>query len=212
MAGPITNPAPSQPSAPQDLQGSGQPQTASASRLLTLPRRSDERFWSWFNDYVKAVIAIAILGSQITFTLVVSDIADPASIGNASSLFHKETVRLLISISWLLFICTLGVGVITSLLFAADPRDPSDFYFAHLLTKSITFLLNFLPVGAFLLLSLATTAYVPIVGWIGVALLSLFAGSVFYLWLSGRPRRWLLQRPSVPTRIAVPPIVVEQAT
>lgn len=137
--------------------------------------------WSWFSDYLKSVVAIAVLGGQITFTVIVSDIADPR-IFNAASVFDKETVRLIIALSWLFFTCTLGLAVITKLLFSGDYRRAFAPNLDGPFGWTVTFLLNFLPIGAFLLLSLATSAYVPVVGWVGTGLISLFTLAVVYFW------------------------------
>lgn len=154
-------------------------------------RDGSDHYWSWFDDYLKAIIGIAVLGGQITFTLIVSDIADPMKLNPSSpdngtrTVFYRETVRLFIAISWLFFTFTLGFGVLTHLLFTGDrrgslaPRLGGVFYWV------MTFLLNFLPIGAFLLLSLAIAAYVPVVGWIGVAFTSLLALSVLFFWQFG---------------------------
>jgi len=156
------------------------PQTSPVHNQLVAQQESHRDYWSWFDNYLKAIIGIAILGGQITFTLIVSDIADPETLNNGTAaVFKKETVRLLIAISWLFFTCTLGVAVIISLLFNGDSR------FAGVFGWVVTFLLNFLPVGAFLLLSLATAAYVPIVGWIGTGFVAIFAFSVLYFWIFG---------------------------
>jgi hypothetical protein len=97
-----------------------------------------QRYWAWFDNYLKVIIGVAVLGAQITFTLIVTDIADPASLGNATPAFDKETTRLIIAISWLFFTCTLGVAVITSLLFVGDHRGRSaphfDFDFGWIVT------------------------------------------------------------------------------
>jgi hypothetical protein len=142
-------------------------------------------YWLWFDNYLKAVIGIAVLGSQITFTLIVSDIADPQSLDNGThAVFKVETVRLLIALSCLFFTCTLGVAVIISLLFTGDSR------FGGVWRSVVTLLLNFLPITAFTLLSLATVAYVPIVGWIGTGCIALFALTVSYFWIFGSGRAY----------------------
>lgn len=47
---------------------------------------------------------------------------------------------------------------------------------------SLTFLLNGFPVAAYLLLALAIAADVPVVGWFGVTVISLFGIAVLFLW------------------------------
>ncbi|KAL2125868.1 hypothetical protein VTI74DRAFT_2429 [Chaetomium olivicolor] len=148
------------------------------------PQQLVDRYSVWLKAYLAAVIGIAVFGGQITFTLIVGQLADPAP----SSVFGPSAVRHLIAASWLLFTATLGVGVLTSLLFTDDadhygtgkPRG-LDGAFGWL----ISFLLNFLPIGAFLLLGLATAAYAPVVGWIGVAGIAGFGLVVARYWLFG---------------------------
>jgi hypothetical protein len=82
---------------------------------------------------------------------------------------------------------TLGLAVVAKILFASSPPAPD-----CALTERpaafgrpyavLTFLLNGFPVAAFLLLALATAAYVPVVGWFGVAVISLFGIFVLFLW------------------------------
>ena len=152
----------------------------------------EKRFWSWFDDYLKAIIGIAVLGGQITFTLIVSDIADPATLKltsnteeNSHTTFQKETVRLFIALSWLFFTLTLGLDVLTNLLFSGDRRGALAPRVNSFFLNVVTFFLNCLPIAAFLLLSLAAAAYVPVVGWIGVGFISVFALLVLWFWLYG---------------------------
>lgn len=140
-----------------------------------------DSFKAWFQAYLAFVIGIAVLGGQITFTLIVSQLADPPP----QSVFSMGAVRHLIAAAWLLFTGTLGVGVITSLLFTDDRRSTRTPGISGLSGFVITFLLNFLPLGAFLLLALAAAAYTPVVGWIGVGGISLFGLLVLYYWIFG---------------------------
>ncbi|KAK1758026.1 hypothetical protein QBC47DRAFT_357926 [Echria macrotheca] len=157
----------------------------------THPSQTATSFLAWFSEYLNAIIGIAALGGQITFTVIVSDIADPSILGNNAPddaprtvLFDKERVRLLIALSWLFFTTTLGLAVVAKILFANSPPPDSAegrVAFGRMYT-ALTFLLNGIPVAAFLLLALATVAYVPVVGWIGVAVISLFGLFVGFLW------------------------------
>jgi len=147
-------------------------------------------FWSWFERYLAAIFGIAVLGGQITFTLIVSDIADPATLFNdREPAFSKEEVRFLIAISWLFFTCTLAVAVMVALLFdggsSTSSRDSWAYRirnFQRLFGIVVTFFLNFFLIGAFLMLCLATSAYVPIVGWLGTGFVGLFGLVVFCFW------------------------------
>ncbi len=159
-------------------------------------------FWSWFNEYLNAIIGIAALGGQITFTVIVSDIADPSTLGSSSSspgpdeptpsnstavLFPKEKVRFFIALSWLFFTATLGLAVVAKVLFTTSPQPGSinagrSAVLVSKIYSGLTLLLNMLPIAAFLLLALAAAAYVPVVGWVGVALIGFFAVLVLVLW------------------------------
>ena len=45
---------------------------------MPLTRQELDRYWDWFRAYLATVTAIAVLGGQITFSLIVSQLADPA--------------------------------------------------------------------------------------------------------------------------------------
>jgi hypothetical protein len=153
---------------------------------------SEAAFRNWFDGYLNTIITTAALGGQITFAVIVTDIIDPASLQGHDTTakppkgFSKETVRLLIALSWFFFAAALGLAITSKLVYcspllvgAADLKlRPSPFIHAIL-----TLVLNVLSVGAFFLLSLAITAYVPAVGWMGVTLLSLYFVAVLWLWL-----------------------------
>ncbi len=155
-----------------------------------------EHVWAWVDGYLKGIIGISVFGGQITFTVLVSEIADPADVvrpvrANAdpafTPTFPRETVRTFIGISWLLFIISLGISVFLKMILS--DRNDRDRLVRNLSTQGfhrlysvITFVLNTLSVAPFLFLSLATTAYLPVVGWIGTAFVSLFAVVVCITW------------------------------
>jgi hypothetical protein len=158
-------------------------------------RDTAERVLNWLDGYLKAVIAISVFGGQITFTVIVSEIADPAAPSPTSTdaqtnrLFGMETVRMFVALSWLFFMVELGIAALVKILLMDETmKSAARTYFAHrkrnflYIYSGITFLLNGLPLVAFLFLALAVAAYVPVVGWIGVGLISLFALVVFVLW------------------------------
>lgn len=146
---------------------------------------SVDRYALWLNTYLSTIITVAIFGGQITFTLVVGQLAEPLP----SSIFSLNTIRYLIAAAWLLFTATLGGGIITSLLFTdiADHHGAGDHQpqFSGWFGLVVSFLLNFSPIGAFLLLGLATVGYAPVVGWFGVAGVGGFAVLVGKYWLFG---------------------------
>lgn len=148
-------------------------------------------FWSWFNEYLNAIIGIAVLGGQITFTVIVSDIADPSTLGDppfdaqVSVLFSKEKVRFFVALSWLFFTASLGLAVVAKVLFANGPLSGTGRLGSRAFNTIygvLTLLLNALPIAAFLLLALAIAAYVPAVGWVGVTIIAIFGLFVLLLW------------------------------
>lgn len=143
-----------------------------------------DRYALWLKTYLSTIITVAIFGGQITFTLVVGQLAEPLP----SSIFSLNTIRYLIAAAWLLFTATLGGGIITSLLFTdiADHHGTGNVpRFSGVFGLAISFLLNFSPIGAFLLLGLATVGYAPVVGWFGVAGVAVFAVLVGKYWFFG---------------------------
>jgi hypothetical protein len=154
-----------------------------------------ERVFNWLDGYLKALIAISVFGGQITFTVIVSEIADPAALSSTStdaktnSFFGMETVRMFVALSWLFFMVELGIAALVKILLMDENMKVLTRTYAARRKKSflyiysgLTFLLNGLPLVAFLFLALAVAAYVPVVGWIGVGLISLFTIAVFLLW------------------------------
>lgn len=161
------------------------PPTAFTEQLPT-----EASFWAWFNKYLATIFGIAVLGGQITFTLIVSDIADPVTLfDDREPAFSKEEVRLLIAISWLFFTSALAGAAFVGVLFNGSSARNSWEYrirnFQKLFGTVLTFLLNSFLLGAFLMLCLATAAYVPIVGWLGIGLIGVFGLAVFCFWSIG---------------------------
>ncbi|KAK3390354.1 hypothetical protein B0H63DRAFT_465330 [Podospora didyma] len=172
-------------------------QTVVSPPAAQAPAGGDPAFWGWLNEYLNAILGIAVLGGQITFTVIVSDIADPSTLGlndpssfpTSSPIFSKEKVRFLIALSWLFFTSTLGLGVLTKVLVASGPLSTSSGPVSAsgrraftAVYGTLTLLLNALPIGAFLLLALAVVAYSPVVGWIAVGLIGIFGLFVLFLW------------------------------
>jgi hypothetical protein len=146
----------------------------------------------WWDRYLGVIILIATFGAQITFAVILTEIADPATLHalNGHSPFDRETVRLFTAISWLLFMLTLGAAILSKSLVSdarimryvqaefvrGDKRYP-------LIGCAMSFLLDFLPLVALLFLALAVVAYVPVIGYIGVGCLCVYMSTVFIIWL-----------------------------
>ena len=143
-------------------------------------------FWGWFDGYLTAMIGVSVFGGQITFTVILSDIPDPEDIMVSPS-FQRQTVRTFLAISWVLFAFTLALSLLVKMLMSDHLtrgwiEDKIGVRMMHHMTALTIILLEELPVVAFLFLALSVTAYVPIVGWIGVGSISLFAAFLAVLW------------------------------
>ncbi|KAL2262883.1 hypothetical protein VTK26DRAFT_9147 [Humicola hyalothermophila] len=159
-----------------------EPPAANESRRYYEPSlRSTYAFLSYYQEYLKAVIGIAVLGGQITFTVIVSDISEPKT-----TVFARETVRLLIAISWLCFTVALGLGVFALLDSSYRGNNigplPLSNRFRYVWAHGVIAALNRLPMAAFFLLALAVAAYVPVVGWIAVASISFYIIAPHLYW------------------------------
>lgn len=147
----------------------------------------------WWDSYLNIILLTSLFGGQITFTIIVNDIVDPATLHpigvnfQTRPTFGKEMVRLFVSISWLLFMLALGTSLIAKSQLS-DPgvrdallaRGPERLKTIH---SVLTFILNGLPLAAIALLALVVTAYVPCVGWVCVGFLALFAFGILVLWV-----------------------------
>ena len=61
------------------------------------------------NGYIKAIFAVGLFGGQISFSVLVTDIADPSELPSSyRSSFSKETGRLFLALSWTCFSFALG--------------------------------------------------------------------------------------------------------
>ncbi|EHK25532.1 uncharacterized protein TRIVIDRAFT_62208 [Trichoderma virens Gv29-8] len=98
--------------------------------------------------------AISTLGSSVTFALIVSQLQDPTEVSKAHH-FDLSTVRIFISISWLLFTITLVLSIFLGVLDAHGRL--SDDSIRKYLALIIIYLLN---IGAFTFLALTVAAYV----------------------------------------------------
>jgi hypothetical protein len=150
----------------------------------------NDRLLSWWDGYLNGLIAVSLFGGQITFTVIISEIANPAILNSVQThtTFGKETVRMFVALGWLLFMVSLGIAVVAKMLLLdigirerilVNLAESRKWLIFH---SVLSFFLNGLPVIAFLFLALAVAAYVPVVGWIGVGLISLFILIVLVLW------------------------------
>lgn len=152
------------------------------------------------NLFPIVILVVSTVGAQITFSIILSDIADPTRLDplNSSLLtpasFDKETVRCLISISWLLFIFVVfaSFGAAVLLIFHEDDINQpngyiSTYWLLRLMGIAVLIILEIITFGAFMCLGLAVAAYVKIVGWVAVGCIILgalltFATTAWYIW------------------------------
>ena len=148
-----------------------------------------------FNRFFESVGVICVLGASITFSVVVSDFKDPADLDvSRKAYFDKSTVRIFLSISWLLF--TLGLGAAPAFAIfinfnqqpkqkrAALPQDDEsparlrtdtttpNWSWLHAVASSVLYTLV---LGGLMFLSLVVAAYVKVVGFVAVGFTSSIA-------------------------------------
>ena len=145
-----------------------------------------ERFVNYLQGYSNAMLAISLFGGQITFTVILSDVYDPAELTSRyRSNFSKETVRLLVSLSWMLFTFAMGFSaIITILLSDSAIKEVANRGIPAILRgiRMLLLLLNLMPICAVLFLALAVTAYVPVVSWFVTGFVGLFLIVAILLW------------------------------
>lgn len=118
-----------------------------------------------WQEFFKNIGAVATLGASISFALIPSSLQDPKELSR-DAIFSLKTVRLLLSISWLLFMVTLSL----SFSFAQRLADSSEV--VRVLASQTVYLLD---VAAVLCLALIVAAYVEAVGYLMVALITVVA-------------------------------------
>jgi hypothetical protein len=138
-------------------------------------------FVDWLKGYFDTIALVSGLGSQITFSIVVSSIVDPATVnyGWDGDVFTISQVHQLITTSWVAFTVAVGISIFAKIVFT-DPihqrnleKNLKSRLFRFQL-GTVLFLLNVLPPAAFTFMSLAVSAYVPPQGWMMVAISGIF--------------------------------------
>jgi hypothetical protein len=69
----------------------------------------------WWDEFLRHTITISVFGGSITLTVIVHAIQDPAEL-NKDSRFHHDTVRIFLTVAWLLFVSALALALVSSLL------------------------------------------------------------------------------------------------
>lgn len=117
------------------------------------------------DNFYRNIGMVASLGSSISFALIVTDIADPREISKHGR-FDLPTVRILLAISWLLFMVALNFS------FSFAQNATTFGARGRLVASKVVY---FLDIVAVLMLSLVVAAYVEVVGYTGIALTSYVA-------------------------------------
>ena len=153
------------------------------SRNVDYQRAEDKHdiFVDWLKGYLDTIALVSGLGSQITFSIVVSGLVDPSTVNNGwpGDVFTVDQVHMIITMSWCVFTVAVGISIFAKVVFI-DPihqrnleKNLRSRWFRYQFS-TVLFLLNFLPTAAFTLTSLAVSAYVPPAGWLMVALSGIF--------------------------------------
>src|ERR1700753_1822673 len=83
----------------------------------------DEAALSWWDGFSKGVIGISTFGASIAFSVIVSNLPDPAEVRALSSSaftkkthFSREEGREFLAIAWVMFVLALGFALVSQLL------------------------------------------------------------------------------------------------
>jgi len=154
-------------------------------------KAKEQAFIEWLKGYLDTIALIAGLGSSITFSIIVSELQDPMMLRSTPGLvpgavFDLNEVRLIITLGWCIFTVSVGISIFAKILFI-DPVSQRNLQksmkssFFRIQLGIVLFLLNMLPTIAFTLISLAVTAYVPVVGWIATGFSGTAASLAFLM-------------------------------
>ncbi len=117
------------------------------------------------DEFYKNIGTMSAIGSSITFGLILSNIADPKVISQHGR-FDLSTIRILLAVSWLLFI------VVLNLSFSFAQSMPRCSRAWQIRASKIVY---FLAIAAMMCLALVVSGYVEVIGYIGIACASLVA-------------------------------------
>ncbi|KAK1753700.1 hypothetical protein QBC47DRAFT_386958 [Echria macrotheca] len=130
--------------------------------------KSDNEAWDTFFQNIGAV---ATLGAGFTFALILTDIKDPHDVSQGG-LFDLHAVRILLSVSWFLFMTAL---VLSFSLRQSLPARKS------CVQRTFCILLYYLDIGAVACLALVVSSYVQAVGYLGLVLAAVVTIAVPYV-------------------------------
>ncbi|KIW24530.1 hypothetical protein, variant [Cladophialophora immunda] len=131
---------------------------AIVAELRQIKDKTGESDWDFF---FKNIGTVASLGASITFALIVTDIKDPRLVSRHGWI-DLSTVRIMLATSWILFMAVLSL----SFSFGQRLKNHN--------SGSMPFLTVYiLELAAVMCLSFVVAAYVEVVGYVGIALVSI---------------------------------------
>jgi hypothetical protein len=141
---------------------------------------------SWYDKLYQALIGVATLGAGFTFTVITSDITKP------SDGVNKEYVRRCVSVSWLLFIASLGCTSFAALFLSVNKStfiqslDRGDKWYKGwqgMVIVPTTLLVQLLPLGAFTAAAEVVRSYHQGLGIVVMVFIAVLATVIFLFWL-----------------------------
>lgn len=145
-----------------------------------------DEWMSWYDKLFQALIGVATLGAGFTFTIITSGIDNP------HGRIDTEYVRRCVSVSWLLFVASLGCTSLAALFLSVNKRtfvrsiDKGDKWYKSWEGNVIvltTLLVQLLPLGAFTAAAEVVRSYQPGVGIVVMVFIAFLAVVLFVLWL-----------------------------
>jgi hypothetical protein len=155
------------------------------THIRKLTKRKGADILEWFHNLFTAYGSIATLGAGFTFATLMSGLEEPGS----DSRFDKAQVRMLLALSWLLFLLSLGYATAASTLFTfyaplIEASCDDNSRTTHSFLWVVAALQQLLLLAAVSVSALAVMAYVEFVGWLAVGFTVFIALSMGLLWLA----------------------------
>lgn len=157
---------------------------ATELRKLNLPatkHHKDSETTADGDVFYKNIGTVAALGASITFALIVSNIADPRTVSRHGK-FDLSTVRILLAVSWMLFMVVLSLSFSIGQSVMRDSGEKRLSISERRMRRRINGVLStglyVLQLTAITCLSLVVAAYVEVVGYVMVALVFVVVAAI----------------------------------
>ncbi|KAJ9635120.1 hypothetical protein H2199_008606 [Coniosporium tulheliwenetii] len=163
---------------------------------------------NWARSFASNISTAAALGASLTFTVIVSEIADPEGLrgepsrepgATEANFERRESARFFLAVGWLLFVVAFGLALVLSLAIEFDSSTWIASYNKHdrsranreegtnwvevIITLS-SLVLQLHVLAAFLFLGLAVKEYVEPVGRAAVGLTAAFGVGAILAWVA----------------------------